>query len=64
MDEFMRQLLGGGKMISVNPQAPHEFGLIAFPLDEQGDAIIVNPELVVVHEDWDTFLELCKEYVE
>ena len=47
--EMLQKLLSGGMMISVNPEAPHEFGLVA----DDG-------ELVLCATDWSLFIEECK----
>ena len=62
--EMFQKLLAGGMMISVNPQAPHEFGLVACPTDDSGEYILNGMEIVCCHEDWVEFIKLCQEYVE
>ena len=62
--EMFKKLLAGGMMISVNPQAPHEFGLVACPVDDTGEYILNHMEIVCCHEDWVEFVKLCQEYVE
>jgi len=48
--EMLQKLLRSGMMISVNPEPPHEFGLVGDP----------DGELMLCAADWSLFIEECK----
>lgn len=57
---ILSDVLGGGMVIGRDPEG-HGWQLLTFPgsfSEGYGD-----PEIVVQHEDWDTFLKLCEDYI-
>jgi len=59
--EILRGVLGGGMVISRDPEG-HGWQLISL-IEADYPSLGMNCEVMVQHENWDTFLSLCEEYI-